>query len=176
MSNITLQFHADPDELLHTLLPAWIKGHSLSIATERFTPIYHVELVNPALIPALPKGGVDQVALCRGPINTAVRSSMEFLKANPDCLWVTLGRLDDEGLRESVLGAFASDQDGLKTWRHIRRRATASLRKGAEVVNPVSGARGEVPNHYYSDGALALAKRGVSMLAFGGWNRYELDA
>jgi len=83
--------------------------------------------------------------------------------------------MTEDGLRESSIGVVSTDQDALQTWRKIIKSAKSNLRKGAWVLNPVSGARQRDENHYFTEGALAASRGGVKMLAAAGWNQFALD-
>ena len=75
-----------------------------------------------------------------------------FLGQN-DCLIVSIGDLRPEGLRESALGVVSDDPHMIRMVRRIIRRLRDSMLSGAWVVNPMSGDRGLLKSHRYTDGA-----------------------
>jgi hypothetical protein len=176
MTKISLQFHADSAELMSDLLPRWFEGLELELAWEEFRPDYRATTISIADLATLEVERVSRLSASVHPIDTGASTSLEFLARNPGVLTVTPGRLTSDGLREAALGAVAEDEESVARWRTVQRRARSSLRRGAHVVNPVSGAREAVPSHLYSAGAAALAARGVPILAAAGWNQYQLGS
>ncbi len=176
MTKISLQFHADPAELIADLLPGWLAGLELELAWEEFRPDYRVAAISIADLATLEVERVSRVSASVHPLDTGASTSLQFLAANPGVLTVTPGRLSSDGLREAALGAVAEDEESVARWRTVQRRVRSSLQRGALVVNPVSGARKNIPNHLYSAGAAALAARGVPILAATGWNQYQLGS
>lgn len=176
MTKISLQFHADPVELIRDLLPGWLEGLEVELAWEEFHPHYRVEAISIEDLAGLEASRVSRVDASVHPIDTTVSTSFEFLSRNPEMLSITPGRLDSDGLREAALGAVAEGEESVRRWRTVQRRARGGLRRGAQVVNPVSGAHKSSPSHLYSVGAAALAARGVPILAATGWNQYRLGS
>jgi hypothetical protein len=167
----SLQFHADPDELLTELLPRWLSDKRVHVA---------VEFANerPVRLDALTTAtgvGARRVLVGLTPFKALDGPDGEFLRANHGFLVVEPGPLTEAGLRESVIGAITDQPEQRATWRSVLTRARRDLHKGAVLINAM-GARFDEPSHLFSDGALALASQGVAMLAIGGGNRYELRA
>lgn len=175
MMKVHLQFHAEPHELL-CVLPEWLAGVRVHVVVERFSPTYSLR---PSTLDGLCEetelAVVDRVALSLHPISTDARSGQELFERSPTILSVLPGVLTDDGLRETLMSAIDDDPASSVAWRRVRRRALSSMRRGAVVVNPVTGDRAELGSHPFTQGALDLYRRGVPMLALGGWNLYELD-
>lgn len=176
MTKISLQFHAEPTELIRDLLPGWLEGLEVELAWEAFAPHYRVTTISIEELAALQPEQVSRLSASVHQFDVTASTSVEFLTKNPEILVVTPGRLNSEGLREAALGAIAEGEGSLKRWRTVQRRARRSLRRGAYVVNPISGAGKFSPSHLYSAGAAALAARGVPILAAAGWNQYRLGS
>lgn len=176
MARVQFQFHVDPDEA-QRLAETWANHIGADVVIEQNYPEYRaVPVKRDAIVSsAQTMKGVDRVALCRhSPVVTA-GSPQEFAAANPDCLFLSIGRLTAEGLRESALGGLSTDADTLRTWRRLVRRARAEMHTDAVVENPASGASGRHAGHRYTPGARSLAEQGVAMLASAGWNHYLFD-
>lgn len=175
MASIQLQFHGEPSELL-VLADSWIDRYRLSAVIEQFFPEYR------AFAPA--QAGIARTAaessinrICFGlhPLSTAVSSAFEFLQRNPNCMALTVGRLDEEGLRESALSTATRDRESLRTWREVSREAKAIMHQGASVCNPQTGAAQHLASHLHTPGAHALAEQGFPMLPAAGWNEFRFD-
>jgi hypothetical protein len=149
----------------------WARSHALTVVAERFSPRYRARLAvdDPA------GDRIDRVALCRGEPDIAAESAHDFVTRNRDCLFLTVGRQEDDGLRESALGGVTEDEETLRIWRRIARDAKAAMHLGATVRNPQSGATQPAPRHLHTPGAHELATRGMTMLAAAGWNVFDFD-
>jgi hypothetical protein len=176
MAKISLQFHGDPTEL-QELAATWAREFNLNMAVEQFFPDYRAIPVVDADLGTVPDSlKVRRVSFGLEPLDVGASSAHDFMARNPHSLTLTLETPTSEGLRQSALGAMTEDEESLRTWRRVIRKAKASMHKGASVVNPHSGARQQVKDHYYTDGAWRLARSGgIKMLAAAGWNRFEFN-
>lgn len=168
MGQMTLQFHADPDELVSTLLPSWVDGVEVHLLVERDGSLRGV-----GSVAELASGGAPQRVFLRlEPFAVESDEVRTVLRANPDGLALTVGALDGESLRESMLSTSASDAEAVTAWRSVFRRARASMDKGGQWVGP-TGATTAASSHRYSKGAARLATSGVALLPVGGTSRFE---
>lgn len=175
MPRTSLQFHADPAELVGELLPRWLDGLDFWAVEE--------PLLGSSQRRALPRGALrhaDQETTTPFRIFLGLRpfvridgAAREFQAANEGFLVIKPGGVTPEGLRETSMGSMAVDPLAVRVWRRVMQRAQKDLRHGAVVVNPY-GERFDAPHHRYSDRAFAMGKAGVPMLALAGTNRYEL--
>ena len=67
------------------------------------------------------------------------------------------------------------DPADLELWKRLIARARRSMRTGAIITNPMTGASTVKRSHRYTDEALQLQSTGVTMLAGAGWNTYRLS-
>ena len=173
MPSTSLQFHADPREVLD-LAAEWSKADGLSVVLERFFPQRKaVRVVGGDFGAAIDElGRVDQVVF--GLSELSVVDGVETALVNPDCMVLVVGSLSDKGLRESALGANSSNLAAIAAWRKILGRIRRQLLRGAVLVSWNDDGRYPKPNHRYTSGALALCSAGTAMLAFAGSNTYEL--
>jgi hypothetical protein len=118
---------------------------------------------------------ISRISLSLVPMDLSVGSALDFMRANPSVLTVSLGMQSQAELREAALSAMTDDSESIKTWRAIRAKLKGSLLSGSTVVNPITGAGQRATGHYYSAGAREMTKRGVRLLASAGWNEYRLD-
>jgi len=174
MGKVSLQFHGESSEILD-IVAGWARDWKLDIVLERLFPDYSAVLLANRDVRkvAAELGDVRRVVLGVTALNLSGCPTEEVVTQNPDCMTLTLGKRTEDALRESALAARTDNPESLQIWRTLAKQLRASMRRGAWVVNPHSGARGFVKNHLYTAGAEQLASTGVRMLAFAGWNEFE---
>jgi hypothetical protein len=167
MTHFTLPLHALREELI-ALAAGWAGEHELHVGLERFFPTYAAV--------AIPGGdGLDRavegfdpvrrVCLRRGPFDIAAINAQQFLARNPDCLVMVLEPVTDDGLRATAITSRMADVELLRWWISLVRGVAFDMHRGAWATDPHSGARQEIPDHFYTDGARELWAGGVPMLA-----------
>lgn len=176
MSKVQIQLHVDPNEAVD-LAENWTTMVDAMPVVEQFFPEYRAVAADQGAIRSCAERleRIDRVALCSRPPDLEVASPHEFASRNPDCLFLSIGRMTTEGLRESALGGETTHAVTLKAWRGLVRRARADMHKGAVVENPASGATRAAPAHLHTPGAHSLAQEGLPMLATAGWNRFFFE-
>jgi hypothetical protein len=159
------------------MVASWVKEHDLAAALGRLFPDEQVAVRDGDFTAALAiMPFPDFVMLSRRPLHFGNDLRFrELAEANTGALILNLGRHTAEGIRESALGAIIYDSADLELWRRLIARARRSMRSGAIITNPVTGASAEKRNHRYTDQALQLQSTGVTMLATAGWNTYQLS-
>ena len=108
--------------------------------------------------------------------NILAENIMEFSDENKDCLFLTIGKYDDDGLVESSLGGFTESKELLKIWRKIAAKLKSFTHMGAWVVNPMNNAKSYYKNHYYTEAAKKVADEGTKIKPIAGWNYYILGS
>lgn len=175
MPAVELQFHVAPREAVSLAL-GWAEEAGLRAVLEHDFPTYRtLEVSVGADIDATTLAGIGRVALLNGMPDLTATTANEFVARNTDVLYLSIGRLTDEGLREAGLGGTTADRDLIARWRVVVRAAKKPMHVGATVRNPHSGAQMHLPRHCHTPGAHDLAARGVPMLAVGGWVEYFFD-
>ncbi|MWA07607.1 hypothetical protein F8568_046325 [Actinomadura sp. LD22] len=163
MMKVTLQFHGDRQEIC-AMAWEWACESGVLLVQERFNPTYQARLVS-----GVQKGSgspefgddIHRISLNPPSVDLSATSSLDFVRRNPDSLFITLGEQSNSILRESFLAAMTDDLSFVALWKKLRERARRSMHKGAWVENTVSGARSRVVNHYYTEGAKRLVEAGV---------------
>lgn len=170
-----MRFHAVGPEMV-AMLAGWAVEFGLSAALGRLFDEQPIPVRDNDFAAALTRTPApDFVILGRHPLRLGPGLSLPLLvQANPGCLILQLGQQVDDGLRESLVGAVSDDPADLVLWRRLIARARRSMRSGAEVINPVTGASVTNRSHRYTDEAFALQSAGVAMLAVAGWVIYRL--
>jgi hypothetical protein len=176
MPKLQLQFHAEPAELLE-LTAAWARTGGYGHVAEQFFPEYEVvgRTVDGPSLDGREMSNLHRIALtAEAPVLDA-DSEQEFAVDNPDALYVLVGALNADGLRQSALGAITEDRALLRRWRETVKLAKAEMHAGATVRNPNTGHAAHSRRHLHTPGAHRLADRGVAMLAIAGWNVFVFD-
>jgi hypothetical protein len=147
-----------------------------NVIVEQFFPTYRAVACESSELDAV-TSEVDHVRrVSVGPHKPKlnVTREVELIDANPDRLWMLVGKLSDEGLREAFITGGTDDSELLTTWRALLRRANSEMHAGARVRG-VTGETTAAPRHRHTIGAHRLAESGVTMLAIAGSVRYEFD-
>lgn len=167
MGTVTLQFHADPEELVSTLLPAWFTEVDVHVMVEVGASLRTADSISAVAGGPAP----DRIFVRLEAFDVDSDDVREVLRRNPDGMAITVGRRRGDGLRESMLSTSAADATANAAWRRVVRRARSDLAKGGSWVGP-SGATQSAPSHRYSPEAARLAKEGVSLLPVAGTSRF----
>jgi hypothetical protein len=176
VAKILLQFHAEPGEIVE-FAKSWAEGTQLQVSGEGIGAEWVEPIAAKDLRPDSPAfAGVNLLHLTPAAAVLEASTSEEFHRHSPGALTIHIGKRSADALRESFLGAITEKDAELALWRRIRRQAAGSMHKGVWVVNPISNARHEYKNHYYTEGAMRLASQGVRMLPIAGWNEYEFPS
>ncbi len=177
MWHFTLPLHATPDELV-ALAGQWAEEHDLYISIERFFPTYSAAAVPLAgdLATAIAEfGPVRRLGLRRGVFDIDSVSASQHLMRNPETFVMVLEPVTEDGLRATAITGRMNEQERLRWWIDLAREASMGMHQGATAIDPGSGGRQLVPEHFHTTGAHDLAAGGVTMLAAGGTAVYEFD-
>ena len=175
MTDISIQFHAIPEELL-ALVRTAISDFGLHVVAMRSFPFAATEVGPDSLENVFAAGSpyrelgftIDQPVI-------PVTGAMEFLDKNPGALRLTVERASKEGLRQSLLSARTDNSTMLAIWKKIAKRLKNMTQAGVTVTNPDTGAFVHDRSFRYSALAKALASSGVPMLPIAGGNRIEFS-
>jgi hypothetical protein len=177
MTHFTLPLHATREELIE-IASRWALEHDLYVSVERWHPTYGAA--------AVPLGGdiatavaqfhpVRRICLRKDVFDVDAISQTQHLARNPESFVMVLEPLTDDGLRATALTARMGDENVLRWWVALVRAELGNLRAGAWAIEPGLGGRQYVAEHFHTEGARALAREGVPMLAAAGSAVFELD-
>jgi len=173
MAKINVQFHGLPGELVEFAKVCAIENKLFSVGMV-FSPGFKVNIIEDYdAVQNTEK--IDRICLCINKPDLSAKSVLEFSRKNLDCLSISIGKYDDEGLVESGLGANTDNKDALKIWRKIVKQLKEITLEGAWVVNPYTNAKEFYKNHRYTAAAKKIADEGVTIRAIAGWNYFILD-
>lgn len=168
MADISIQFHALPEELL-PFARHCMADFGLHAVAMKFFPFEAVEVTSAEL---------DNIFSERSPYRELaftldrpvlpVQSGMDFWDKNPDAMRLNIERPSQKGLRQTCLAARTEDTAALLVWRGIARRLKGVTAAGVAVTNPDTGVSVRERTFRYTPGAKALESRGVPMLPIAG--------
>ena len=168
MPDISIQFHALPEELL-SFLRQIVSEFNLHVVALRFRPFSASEI---------PVGQFDHLFSDQSTSKRfhfsqdkpvlSVADELEFSDKNPDSLRLDVGSRGEEGLRESWLSARTENATALATWKKIAKQLKGMTVQGATAVNPNTGASGSVKGHRFTEGAKRLEAIGFPLLSITG--------
>ena len=167
MSDISIQFHALPEEIL-PLLQDFIAKIGPGIVAIRFRPFEAVTCDPAKMDDAFGDESVRRIAFTLTAPVVAAEGMNAFLDKNPDVLLLDIGRRSERGLGESWLSAKGVQPEVARKWGLLVRRLRAITEEGAIAVNPKSGATAKVKGHRFTRGAKLLEMEGVSILPAAG--------
>jgi hypothetical protein len=176
MSKINVQYHAVPDETIK-FIKECAKEYNLHIVMVELYPSFAAYLFD-EVGDALGDTSycyTNRVCLYINKPDIGTNSYMDFLDKNPDYLLITIGKLLDNQLEESVLATQTENAESLKVWKKIVKKLNSITSSGAWVVNPINGAKVFYKKHRYTNGAKKLFIDGVKVVPLVGWNYYILD-
>ncbi len=168
MADISLQFHAVPEELL-SLIKQCVNELQIHVVGFRFFPFDAAEISASELDSAIAEfSPIEQIAFTLRKPKLPATGQTDFLEKNPNSLLLSIERVDREGLRQSGLSARTDDPKSLAIWKSIATRVKNITKVGAVVINPDTGDSGYERTFRYTAGAEALQKSGVVILPLAG--------
>lgn len=111
----------------------------------------------------------DWVVFTLAPVESEVASAKELGALAADALTLEIGRVDDDGLRQSWLRAMTENDAAMKVWGRVARDLRAITYAGVTAVDPATGVPGPVSRTLRcTSGARELDARGVRILPAAG--------
>jgi hypothetical protein len=174
MADLSIQFHALPDEII-PLVCSFLDEVQACVSAIKYRPFLVTAVDRAKLSTVLGNVKVDRVAFTLASPALPARGMLEFLDRNPDALVLDVGKVLDIGLQESWLTARTHDAATLSAWRKLSKRVLAATATGAIAVNPQTGATAPARGHRFSTGAKAMDRAGVPMLPAAGTARFRFN-
>ena len=168
MADISIQFHALPEELL-AFVRQVVAEFDLRVVALRYRPFRARELAEDQLADCFADDSPDRrLHFSLGEPALAVARELEFGDKNPDSLRLDVGVVDSNGVRESWLSARTDNSAALAVWRQVAKRLKGITEQGATAISPKTGGRGPARSHRFSAGAKRLEAAGTPMLTITG--------
>jgi hypothetical protein len=174
MADLSIQFHALPDEIV-PLVCSFVDEVHVSVSAIKYQPFVVTPINTADLSIVLRDVEVRRVAFTLVSPALPARGMNEFLDRNPDAMLLDVGKVLDAGLQESWLTARTRDASTLGIWRKLSKRVLAATATGAIAVNPKTGATAPAKGHRFSTGAKAMDRAGVPMLPAAGTARFRFN-
>lgn len=172
MKRITLQFHMLPYEILRCL-DEYPFRNKLEIKALGSVGRFEVIEFNKEKVLEKTKYETFFLAVGSSKINSGYKSQSDFMKNNPGLLYIDIGYIKNDSLKESGITGFIFEEEkelsGLVSF--FKKR----LKKGCYAVNPETGESVKIASHYYSDDALLFEENGGKLLALAGSNIYSVS-
>lgn len=174
MKKVMIQFHATLEELVEYIN----SSHSefgLFMVMMVGKPFTLNEVDGEISVDDLKLDGDIRVFFLKEKPNISAASQNEFYDLNPGSIGLHIGRMTEEGLKESALSFMSDDKDKASLANKFASRLKKITKSGATAVNPVNGAKANVRSHRYTEGAKSMYDQGVKILPVAGNSLYELS-
>ena len=174
MSDISIQFHALPAELLN-LIQQWVDHYALHVTRVESGPFQLTKLRSPNVACLPPIRGTVRLALTASEPNLSATSDGVFADQNPDRLTIDLGAPSEKGLRESWFTTRAKDTYAVRIWKSLATELKRQTIAGAVAIHPLTGAKSVLRSHRYTQGAAQFWKNGGIILPAAGVTILRLE-
>jgi len=175
LSDISIQFHALPDELaaLAETMAGELGLHAVCV---KFFPFAVAEVPRDRLGETIRSGSCGRIAFTLGPPALGATTQKDFGEANPAALILDVGAESESGLKQSWLAARTLSAPMPDAWRTFAARLRKLTEAGALAVAPEGGASTYLRNHRFTPGAKARNDEGLKMLPVAGVATLQLGA
>ncbi len=168
MADISIQFHALPEELL-SFVRGFVADFGLSVVALRYRPFDAHEPSESRLNDCFSVESLHKrLHFALGKFTLPAANELDFGDKNPGSLRLDVGTLCEGGLAESWLSSRTEDPESIAVWKKIAKRLRSLTEQGATAVNLKTGAMGPAKGHRFTDGAKRLEATGVPMLTITG--------
>ena len=167
MSDISIQFHALPSELV-PLVKEFVVGRNIYVVGMSFPPFSATEIWEDQLEEAILNGPYRRFAFTLRRPEFPILVQTDFLEKNPCAMILDVARPTSNGLRQSKISCRSFDLPMPDEWGKFARRLRLATSSGATALNPDTGATTFTKNFRYTSGAKALHDSGVPMLPIAG--------
>lgn len=119
-------------------------------------------------------GGGGEMAITLSKPELGEFAQKDFFGVNKNCILVEIGRLSENGLKQSAISTMTNDEFTYDFAKKIIRRLKSITKAGVATVNTESGARAVSRTFRYTVGAEKLQNEQILMLAYAGGNKHVL--
>jgi hypothetical protein len=168
MADISIQFHATPEENMH-FVDEILRDFGTNTVAMRFFP-FHLITISGEDVQGAFKAAPEyqRWAFTLGKPILSVAHELAFADENPDYLRLDTGRRLEKGLEQSWVSARTRDKEILAVWREIAVRLKKRTMQGVIAINPTTGETSRLRSFRFTKGARDLQSHGVAMLPFAG--------
>lgn len=173
MKKIMIQFHAMSEELVE-YINSVNSEFGLFMVLMTIRPFDLKEVGGEISIDDLKLDGDVRIIFIKENPNTAASSQNEFYDLNLGSIGLHVGRLTENGLKESALAFMSDDKDKIAIANKFASQLKKMTKVGATAVNPFNGAEANIRSHRYTEGAKSMYDQGVNMIPVAGNSFYKL--
>ena len=167
MKIINVQFFALPQEVKYYLMK-WVESYDLNIGHIAISPNFIYKALNPDDIESIVFESLEDnyFVLSKSTIRTGFTKLNDFEYANPNTLFIQVGQLSKNFLKESWMYSLNNleDESSLKTWTNIVRDLKKTTSTGGWGIDETTGAKKYSKNIRYTDGAKQYFKQGAKII------------
>ncbi|NMH67184.1 hypothetical protein [Shewanella salipaludis] len=173
MKKIMIQFHATLEELVE-YINSISSELGLFVTVMVLRPFALREIDGKLSVEALNIDGDVRIILTAQKPSMDASSPNIFYDLNSGTIGLHIGRLTEQGLKESALAFMSDDKEKAAIANKVALRLKKLTKAGATVVNPVNGAEANARSHRYTSGAEALYNEGIKILPVAGNSFFKL--
>lgn len=167
MKKIMIQFHATLDELVD-YVNRISSELGLFVTVMALKPFSLREVDGELCVNTMSIDGDVRIIFTTQKPSTDASTPNCFYDQNPGTIGLHIGRMTEQGLKESSLAFMSDDNEKIA----IANKAASKLKKitksGVIAVNPVNGGEANIRSHRYTEGAKDLYDEGVKILPLAG--------
>jgi hypothetical protein len=174
MPDISIQFHATPDEI-SGWLREWIERDDLHLVAIKFAPFEAKEVELSKVNSVVYDESVRRLSLLVRQPDVTPKNQTDYADRHSDQLVLDVGQCTHEGLRESWMACRTDNVEAYKVWKRLAKELTARTKAGVTATDIKTGESAFYKSYRYTDGAKALENRGVKMLPMKGLSGLRLQ-
>jgi len=174
MKKIMIQFHATLEELVE-YINSISSELGLFVTVMVLRPFALRETDGALSVEELSIDGDIRIILTVQKPSMDATSPNNFYDLNQGTIGLHIGRLTEQGLKESALAFISDDKDKAAIANKVASKLKKLTKTGAIAVNPVNGAEANARSHRYTSGAKALYDEGIKILPVAGNSFFKLS-
>lgn len=174
MKKIMIQFHSTLEELVE-YLNSVSSELGLFITVMVLRPFALREIDGELSVEELNVDGDIRIIFTVQKPSMDASSPNNFYDLNQGAIGLHIGRLTEQGLKESTLAFMSDDKEKAAIANKVASKLKKLTKAGAIAVNPVNGAEASARSHRYTEGAKALYHEGVKILPIAGNSFFKLS-
>ncbi|MPV86496.1 hypothetical protein [Ostreibacterium oceani] len=167
MKKIMIQFHATLEELVG-YVNSVSSEFELFVTVMVLKPFSLKEIAGELSVEALNFDGYIRIIFTTQKPSMDATSQNNFFDLNQGAIGLLIGRLTEQGLKESALSFMSDNKEEIAIANKVALRLKKITKAGAIAVDPINGAEANARTHRYTEGAKALYDEGVKIIPLAG--------
>lgn len=174
MKKIMIQFHATLEDLVE-YINSISSELGLFVTVMILRPFALRETDGALSVEELSIDGDIRIILTAQKPSMDATSPNNFYDLNQGTIGLHIGKLTEQGLKESALAFMSDDKEKVAIANRVASKLKKLTKAGAIAVNPVNGVETNARSHRYTLGAKALYEEGIIMLPVVGNSFFKLS-